>query len=144
MVDSYRILRDHDLARSGLHAAKTRKSLGIEDIIPHTQTEAITGIEDAVSYEIPYFDVRGKSLKYSRYKLIGIGKEELNIKYYQDEKTIPHLYLPRLLNWKKISQDVEQRIYITEGEKKAACACLFDLPCISVEPHRRHADPGCR
>jgi len=127
-----RILRQEDLDGSGIGTPSVLKRLKIGQTLSVPQTEARTGIDDAMCYEIPYYGPDGKSLKYSRWKLLNIGHGELGIKYYQDEKTIPHLYFPQIINWKKISQDTSQRIHITEGEKKAACASLMGLPCISI------------
>lgn len=123
--------RDADLVRSGLADAKTIRRLGLDRVLGREETEEYLGIENAVSYEIPYFDVHGERLTFRRWKIIATG-DPLGLKYYQEPKTIPHIYLPPLVPWARIAADPRQRLVITEGEKKAACACLHDLPCVGL------------
>ena len=125
-------LRKVDLAASGLDKPSVVRKLGLGDMLSQVQTEADTGVENAVSYVIPYYGPQGEDLKYHRWKLFSLTDEDIGIKYAQDEKTIPRLYLPPLMDWEKFCADPSQRLIITEGEKKAACATLMGLPCISV------------
>lgn len=129
--DTLNIVRREDLAASGLGKPSIIKKLRVGKMLTRQQTAAETGVEEAVSYEIPYFGPRGEDLKYRRWKLIPLT-DDVGIKYYQDEKTIPKLYLPPLADWQRICADTSQRLVITEGEKKAACATLMGMPCISV------------
>jgi len=124
--------RRADLDASGLGKPGIIKKLRLTEVLSKAQTSAVTGVEDAVSYEIPYFGPRGEDIKYSRWKLIALTDEDLGIKYYQEAKTIPRLYLPPVVDWEAICADTSKRIIITEGEKKAACASLLGLPCLSV------------
>jgi len=126
------LLRADDLERSGLNKPATIRKLGLSDMLTKVQTLAETGIEDAVAYTIPYYGPRGEDLKYHRWKLFPLTDEDIGIKYAQNEKTIPHLYLPPLTDWVKICEDPSQRIIITEGEKKAACATNMGMPCIAL------------
>jgi hypothetical protein len=123
--------RDEDLARSGLGSPATRKRLGIGEPLSVKQTEARTGVKDAASYEIPYHDVRGKRVEYTRLKLIPMT-DSVGIRYWQEEKTIPRIYVPPLTDWVKIAQDPRRLITITEGEKKAACATLLGMPTLGL------------
>lgn len=129
--DTLNIVRREDLAASGLGRPSIIRKLQVSKMLTRQQTAAATGVEDAVSYEIPYFGPRGEDLKYRRWKLIPLT-DDVGIKYYQDEKTIPKLYLPPLVDWLPICADTSRRLIITEGEKKAACATLMGMPCISV------------
>lgn len=124
-------LRRSDLEDSGLAKPSTQKKLKFTDTLSRQQTAAATGVEDAVSYEIPYFGPNREDLRYRRWKIIPLT-EDVGIKYYQDEKTIPRLYLPPLTDWSKVCADPSIRLIITEGEKKAACATLMGLPCIAL------------
>lgn len=131
--DLLSLLRADDLERSGLNKPAVIKKLRLGSMLSEPQTDVITeGIQNAVCYEIPHFGPRGEDLKYSRWKLFPTTEDELGIKYAQSQKTIPRLYLPQLVDWVKVCADVSQRIIITEGEKKAACAANMKLPCISV------------
>ncbi len=126
-----RVMRKEDLDRSGLGKPATIRKLKYGDTLSKNQTYDATGIEDAVSYEIPYFDPTGNPLNYVRWKLFPLI-ESNQPKYMQVEKTIPRLYLPPLIDWEKICEDSSRRIIITEGEKKAACATNLGLPCIAL------------
>ncbi len=126
-----RVLRKDDLDRSGLGKPTTVRKLRYGEMLSKAQTYDATAVEDAVSYEIPYFDPAGNPLNYTRWKLFPIT-ETNQPKYIQEEKTIPRLYLPPLIDWKKVCADPSIRIIITEGEKKAACATNMGLPCIAL------------
>jgi len=127
-----RALRLDDLQRSGLDKPGIIKKLGFSAMLSKTQTSADTGIDDAVAYTIPYYSPRGEDLDYCRWKIFPLTDDDLSIRYTQDEKTIPHLYLPPLVDWMKICGDTSQRLIITEGEKKAACATNMGLPAIAL------------
>jgi len=46
---------------------------------------------------------------------------------------LPHLFFPANFgNWAGLAKDTDETIYLTEGEKKAACLCKNGLPCITV------------
>ena len=124
-------LRKEDLIRSGLGKPTTIRKLQYSEMLSKNQTYDATAIEDAVSYEIPYFDPRGKPLNYIRWKLFSLSDDN-QPKYIQEEKTIPRLYLPPLVDWTKICADTSQRLIITEGEKKAACSTNMGMPCIAL------------
>ena len=64
-----RVMRKEDLDRSGLGKPTTIRKLKYSETLSKNQTYDATGIEDAVSYEIPYFDPAGRSLNYVRWKL---------------------------------------------------------------------------
>ena len=126
-------VRDADLEASGLSDPKIVKKLRLTTLLDVEQTRDLTkgAAKHAVAYEIPYFDLDGKPNGYSRWKLIAT-KDELDFTYYQREKTIPHIYLPPLVQWKQIATDTSTRIVLTEGEKKAACGCQHGLNCIGL------------
>lgn len=126
-----RVMRKEDLVRSGLGKPATARKLQYGEMLSKTQTYSETGVEDAVSYVIPYFAPDRRPLNYVRWKLFALSQVE-QPKYIQEEKTIPRLYLPPLVDWTKICEDPSIRIVITEGEKKAACATNLGMPCIAL------------
>ncbi len=60
--------------------------------------------------------------------------EPLNgAKYIQEAGTAMRLYLPNLPALTEVLPNgMDRPIYVTEGEKKAVCACLHGLPCIGI------------
>lgn len=123
-----------DLKRSGLER-KDFKLLRIEPLDSETVEKEFK--TSRPGYRIPYFDLKGNLIQYSRVRLLkmaskgGFNKRQSN-KYTQPENSIPHLYLPPSRDWAKISKDVSKKILITEGEKKAALACKLGLNCIAL------------
>lgn len=80
-------------------------------------------------YIIPYFGLDGELLPFSRTRLFEtLGKQ----KYLQAAKTLPHPYLPPLLDWRAFLADPSKPLWITEGEKKAAKATLSGQPTIGL------------
>lgn len=123
-----------DLARSSLDR-KDFKRLQLE-LLTRDECDSFVG-EPRAAYKIPYFDVSGKRIAYSRVRFLenrkgGFSKREGSFRYSQPFNSTPHIYLPPYLNWKKIAKDPEQKILITEGEKKAALACKLGIPCIAL------------
>lgn len=123
-----------DLKRSSL-TDKDFKKLQLE-VLSRDETESYVG-EPRSSYRIPYFDFSGRKIAYSRVRFLeskkgGFSKKEGSFRYSQPFNSSPHVYLPPYLSWKKIAKDPEQKILITEGEKKAALACKLGIPCIAL------------
>jgi hypothetical protein len=130
--EALRKYREHDLLASGLSLGVVKR-LRIGEVMDEEAAYELTGIEGVFAYEIPYFDVSGEPTQFSRWKLLPADPDrEVDIKYWQPERTISRVYIPPLVNWSKISQDPSVRIVVTEGEKKAACATLHDIPCIGL------------
>lgn len=126
-----------DLARSGLDK-KDFKTLKLQVLDRH-ETDAFVG-EPRASYKIPYFDVNGKEISYSRVRFLETGKSkpfskgtrEGSFRYSQPFNSSPHIYFPPYLDWKKIAKNPEFPVLITEGEKKAALACKMGLACFAL------------
>ncbi|NOU09376.1 MAG: DUF3854 domain-containing protein [Nitrospira sp.] len=83
---------------------------------------------------IPYFNPDGKPTGFERHKLFPplVHQDGRVQKYSQEQGSDSELYLPPLHPWKQIAADPTQLIIITEGEKKAACACQIGLFCLGV------------
>lgn len=79
-------------------------------------------------HEIPYFGLDGELSGYSRYRL----HHDEDPKYLQLKGQKSHFYFPPFMNWESIALDPQVPIYITEGERKAAKACVMDLPCLGL------------
>lgn len=89
--------------------------------------------------KIPYFNTDGTQTKFWRYRYLeptlnGFAKitDKKPMRYTQPRGTVPELYLPPLVDWAKIKDDVTISIVITEGELKAACACSKGIPTIGL------------
>lgn len=83
---------------------------------------------------IPYFDLDGKPTTHERLKFFPplIHEDGTEQKYDQEKGSDSELYLTPVHPWTKIASDPTRLIVITEGEKKAACACQIGLFCIGV------------
>lgn len=127
-----------DLKRSGLGKSDYRK-LRLE-VLTKEQTDDFVG-EPRASYRIPYFDLSGNVIAYSRVrfletrkrgKLFGKKHRDGTFRYSQPFNSTPHAYFPPYFNWRKIAKDPSRKILITEGEKKAAAACKAGLVCLAL------------
>lgn len=126
-----------DLKRSGLEKSDFRK-LRLE-VLSSDQTEDFVG-EARASYRIPYFDVSGNVIAYSRVRFLETKKRKLfskknrdgTFRYSQPFNSTPHAYFPPYFNWRKIAKDPSRKILITEGEKKAAAACKNGIVCLAL------------
>jgi hypothetical protein len=126
-----------DLARSGLDK-KDYKRLRLE-VMDRDATDAFVG-EERASYRIPYFDLDGKRIAYSRVRFLENKKgrgfksasREGTHRYSQKANTPPHVYYAPYFNWRKLAKDAGQKLLITEGEKKAAAACKAGIACIAL------------
>jgi hypothetical protein len=121
-----------DLKKSNLTAAHA-KQLFLKTI-DATAMEEKTNRNLGAGYEIPYTDFNGKLTFFSRFKLFNpvelYGK---SIKYWQQPKTPPQLYIPALTNWQVVLDNATQYpVWITEGEKKAAAMCALGFACVAV------------
>lgn len=121
-----------DLKKSGLE--KHAKQLQARSLSAVEMNKVRSGAHVEAT-EFPYFDLDGKPIGFSRYKLHGSFtpyKAKKPIKYFQVSGTTSHLYFPPLCDWRKIAADPSIPIYICEGEKKAAKACAEGFPTIGI------------
>lgn len=91
---------------------------------------------------IPYTDIAGKPTTFFRFRFLeapkrtgfaGITEERKPLRYVQPSKSETRLYLPPLVDWRKVAKEPKQPLLITEGEFKAACATLHTpYPCIGL------------
>lgn len=123
-----------DLGRSGLNA-KDFDRLQLE-VMSADETDDYVG-EARSSYRIPYFDLKGKKISYSRVRFLEGKKGKFSsgtgsFRYSQPANSAPHAYFPPYLEWDKIAKDTSETILITEGEKKAAVAAKAGLACLAL------------
>lgn len=138
------------LESSGLTLADA-DALGIETLSP-TRTAALGGwAKPLPSLLIPYFGPDGKPLtawpshppfyrlRYLAQPIDTSGfsaqtKAKKPTRYVQPPNTAVAAYLPRCaeIDWLDQLADPEQPLVITEGELKAACACLRGVPTIGL------------
>jgi hypothetical protein len=113
-----------DIARTGL----TARDAGAMHLraLDASQTYALTG-RRAESYMIPYFLPDGRVNGFARVRFTGDCEQ----RYWQNAKGC-RLYLPPFVDWAKIMRDPAVRLYVTEGEKKAAALCKHDVPCVGL------------
>jgi hypothetical protein len=124
-------LMHEDLKRSGL-TPKDAKSLSLKPLDAQA-LQALAGFQTGPGYEIPYQDFQGSLIEFSRFKLFfPTSFKGREVRYWQPSKSLPHIYLPGLVNWKKVLEDPELEVWITEGEKKAAALCAQGVPCVAV------------
>lgn len=89
-------------------------------------------------YFLHYPTIDGKKSDFFRFRFLDAAKgfdamtKRAEQRYTQPAGMAPRAYFSTLCKWRKILADVSQRLLITEGEKKAACACKNDIPCIGL------------
>lgn len=109
-----------DLARSGLTKADAR-ALRVRQLTA-AATKRLTKRYHVPSYAIPYFDAQGREIDFYRLRFledVEDVEEGKVLRYWQPPRTVPEVYLPPTVDWKKfLAGDGE--LIITEGEKKAA------------------------
>lgn len=132
-----------DLDRSGINKRHV-ETLGLKVLSRQETSEWMKNPEIAIpTYEIPYFNSAGIRTGYSRLKNLDPGKKfgkktshkkKQSIKYLQKPNTAPHLYIPTTYAWPRGENGkiAVERLVITEGEKKAAKACLCGIPTVAL------------
>jgi hypothetical protein len=93
-------------------------------------------------FVIPYFDLKGRTTKFYRFRYLEYGTEFgftalvqddiKKLRYGQPAKTVNELYLPPFTNWADVAANAEQPVMITEGELKSACVTKHLMPCIGL------------
>lgn len=86
----------------------------------------------AGGFKIPYFNIQGKRTEFFRFRYLeeperkGFAAltQHKPLRYGQVRDTLNELYLPPVVDWRKVAKDKTLPIIITEGELKAACGTL--------------------
>jgi hypothetical protein len=125
-----------DLAKSGLvpHARR----LAVRALEAGEVKARWSGFHEAGAMLIPYWTLDGKPTKFFRVryleKLPGADGAARNPQRYDQMPVLQEVYYPPLLKkpWCEIAKNVEVGVAITEGEKKAACACAHGIPMMAL------------
>jgi len=124
-----------DLKRSGITPTNC---LRFDDMFkPHTaaQTKALTGFADVPSYQHVYFDFDGKPTGYARLRFLAEVRDRdgKGIRYWQPKGSVPHLYIPPVIDWGSILTDRDKRVTVVEGAKKALALTLVRHPAVGID-----------
>ena len=118
-----------DLARSGLTVADIKAK-------PTTLKALKLGFGfDAACYVIPYLEPRSrKPTGFYRVRLHDGPKDSKGkpLRYLQPRNASPRLYFAPGVRWGVVLDSAASELWITEGEKKAACACKVGIPTIGI------------
>lgn len=86
----------------------------------------------AHAYVLPYHTVGGAVNGFARLKLFPAPDHDLEVRYWQAPKSGVHLYMPPGPDWEQIAADASIQLALTEGEKKALCACQYGLYTVAI------------
>ena len=120
-----------DLARSGL---------GPEDAVAMRLSALRSPVGPLDNYRIPYLDIAGQDTGFYRDKIF----DSDTVKYLQPAGTAPQVYFAPGVPWLRTLNSHKTPLLITEGEKKAACACKHKFACVGlggVDAWRRRGEP---
>lgn len=91
---------------------------------------------------LPYYDPAGNSTEFFRYRYlenpVRQGFAALTVtkplRYVQPAGLAPRVYAPLNYDWVKLwaTSPEKRRLFITEGELKAACACKLGVPTVGL------------
>lgn len=128
-----------DLARSGI-TPEQATALGMYPV--DSARKVHLSFARAKALAIPYFDhVTGEAQTYGDHHLPYVRVRYLEdvrttdgrlLRYTQPAGSPVRVYFPRVTDWAAIRADYRVPIVITEGEKKAAAACLAGIPTIGL------------
>jgi hypothetical protein len=128
------------LAESGLDATDARQlgfkllnAQGLKTQFPKLTNNPLSG------FLLPYFDRDGKAVKqFYRFRYLDTptlafgAVPKHGTRYVQPAGQQPRVYFPRTFDWDKFFGKSPRRLFITEGELKAACACAKGIPTIAL------------
>lgn len=88
---------------------------------------------------IPYFSIEGKPTKFWRLRYLEDTRKGFDIlsgrkplRYVQPPGGVNEIYLSPFSDWKRLVDDPDVPLVITEGELKAACSCKVGVPAIGL------------
>jgi hypothetical protein len=97
-------------------------------VIPYFHPDGSLMTFERAGAELPFCRVRYLEPK----QTVGFGGKKSDAKYGQPGKSGTRAYFPPLIQWRKILQDVQEPVIITEGEAKGICAAAHGFPVISL------------
>ena len=123
---------------SGL-SDEVAERLGMRHLRPHETKNIAQHFAAADALFIPYFNMGGEQTSFFRVRYLGsapgFGKLiKKPRKYDQPAATLNEVYFPPLLarSWKEIACDCRTPLHITEGELKAAAACVHGFAALGL------------
>jgi Family of unknown function (DUF5906)/Domain of unknown function (DUF3854) len=126
------------LKESGITAAQASDRLKLTQYYKATAIAELPGLPERQyrgGFKIPYCDLEGKDTGFYRFRYLekytDWGKA---YKYAQPAGPRIEVYLTPEVPWPKLVASKDP-IYITEGELKAICACLKQLPTLGLGGH---------
>jgi hypothetical protein len=114
----------------------TLQKLDIRSVAPYQLNVLPASWKSQVrnAYALPYFGLDGTKNCFERFKLFPAVKttDGKTAKYWQEPGTAPRLYFPPLTDWQALASDSGLPLWVTEGEKKAACLTQHGHACIGI------------
>jgi hypothetical protein len=90
-------------------------------------------------FKIPYFTPSGEETGFFRFRYLedtrtgfASATDTKQQRYGQLSGTLNEAYFSPVLDWSQVVTDPAYDLWITEGELKAACACVQNIPCIGL------------
>lgn len=135
-------LNGHDIGRikyesSGI-SVDHAKVLGYRTLTAEQTKRLSPSFQEVPSLLLPYFDFKGKTTKFFRLRYLGTAsggfQTEQTMRYVQPPGSLNEVYMPPVLeeSWERVALDTNTRLLITEGELKAASACIRGYACIGL------------
>ena len=137
-------LATEKLLSSGLSLDDARE-LGIDLLPPATVASLHPSFKPLPALRLNYYDVRGNPLSdwpsappFYRLRYLEAPTDfaalaaKKTLRYVQEPATAPAAYYPRTEDWVTLAADVDQPLVVTEGELKAAKACVEGFPTIGL------------
>jgi hypothetical protein len=91
------------------------------------------------AFQLPYWELNGKPSQFYRVRYLEStlnGFDALTdrkeLRYVQLPDQLSEVYLPPLVDWKKVASDPRVPINVTEGELKAAAGCKYVGPTLGL------------
>jgi len=132
-----RHLAQSDWARSGITDAAAKR-LGFKPLGPQHVAKLSPRFHLVGALYIPYFDLNGNRSRFYRIRYLerlpGAAGAAVKPQRYDQLPVMQEVYYPPLLEdlWSSIAARPEVAVCVTEGEKKAACACLNGIPMMAL------------
>ena len=108
---------------------------------PYTaaETKALDLPANNPGFLIPYFTFDGKPSKFWRFRYLEDTRKGFAamsgrkpLRYVQAKGGVNEVYLAPFVDWRRIAENVDIPLLITEGELKAACATKLHIPAIGL------------
>lgn len=117
------------MKQSGLDSKDVKLMRCVPMTVPPQGLTTLPG----AGFTIPYLTQDGKPTKFFRYRYIKspvtFGKP---LRYVQPANLLPTVYWAPQVPWRKVLDAKDEPLFITEGEKKAACGCKHGFATLGL------------